>query len=247
MWGLSLGALAAITVGSFPSVSEGPQINDLVQSYPPEMRELFGISEGMDLTTIEGFMASQMFSFLVPLALSFFPILANSNAIAGAEERGTLDVLMGNPIPRWQLVVGSAVATALSLLGILLLLGLAVWLPAALLDIDLSPTTTAEAVLNLWPMCLFFGALAMLCSALFHRRMLAVSLPGAFLVAMYFINALGNLVEGLEDLQSVTVFHYYGSAIEDGIDWPSFAGVTAVALLLFLLAALLFGRRDVYT
>jgi ABC-2 type transport system permease protein len=246
VWGLSLGALSAITVASFPSLAQGPQINNLIESYPPEMREMFGIREGTDLSTIEGFLASQIFSFLVPLALAFFPILALSNAIAGAEERGTLDVLLGNPIARWQLVVGNAAATALSLLEILLLLGLATWLPARLLDVDLSVATTAEAVFNLWPTCMFFGALAMAVSAVVHRRVLAVALPGAVLVAMYFANALGNLVEELEDLQPLTIFYHYGSAIEDGIDWPSFAGVGAAALLLLLLAVVLFRRRDVY-
>jgi ABC-2 type transport system permease protein len=83
-------------------------------------------------------------------------------------------------------------------------------------------------------------------SAVVHRRVLAVALPGAVLVAMYFANALGNLVEELEDLQPLTIFYHYGSAIEDGIDWPSFAGVGAAALLLLLLAVVLFRRRDVY-
>ncbi len=46
---------------------------------------------------------------LAPLALAFFPILASAGAIAGAEERGTIDVLLGNPIRRWHLVVGSFV------------------------------------------------------------------------------------------------------------------------------------------
>lgn len=121
------------------------------------MRELFGIGEGTDLGTIEGFLASQLFSFLVPWALAFFPILASAGAIAGAEERGTMDVLLSNPIPRWQLVAGSFVATTLSLLGILAMFSLATWVPAMLLDVDLSLREAAEAVLNLWPLCIFFG------------------------------------------------------------------------------------------
>lgn len=101
IWGVALGALSALTVASFPPFSEGNQLNEMIQNYPPEMRELFGIGEGTDLSTIEGFLASQVFSFLVPISLAFFPILASSGAIAGAEERGTIDILLGNPIPRW--------------------------------------------------------------------------------------------------------------------------------------------------
>jgi ABC-2 type transport system permease protein len=248
IWGVALGLLSLVTVAFFPSLEDqGEQLNELIKNYPPEMRELFGMSEGTDLTTIEGFLASQVFSFMTPLALSFFPILASAGAIAGAEERGTIDVLLGNPIPRWQLVVGNFVATAISLLGIVAILGLFTWIPAVLLDIDLSLEEMAEAVLNLWPLCIFFGGLAMLCSALFHRRVLAIAIPGAVLVAMYFANALGNVVEDLEDAQPFSAFYYYGSAVEDGIDWGDFGGLTLAALLLVLLAVLAFRRRDIYT
>ncbi len=248
LWGLALGLLNLITVASFPAVEDQSQVfNDLVESYPPEVRNLFGIGEGTDLTTVEGFLAAQTFNFIAPLALAFFPILASASALAGAEERGAMDVLLGNPLPRWQLVVGNFLATAVSLLGILAILGLFTWIPAKLMDIDLSLGKVAEAVLNMWPLCVSLGSLAMLCSAVFHRRVLAVAIPGAVLVAMYFVNALGNTVEGLEDARPFTVFYHYGSAIENGVDWPSFIGVTLAALLLLLLAALAFNRRDIYT
>ncbi len=116
-----------------------------------------------------------------------------------------------------------------------------------ILDVDLSIQKTAEAMLNLWPLCLFFGALAMLCSAVFHRRALAIAIPGAVLVGMYFLNALSYLVEEIEDLRPLSVFYHYGSAIEEGIYWANFGGVTLATLLLVLLAVLAFARRDIYT
>ena len=86
IWGVALGLLSLITVAFFPSLEDqGQQLNELMKNYPPEMRELFGMGEGTDLATIEGFLASQVFSFMAPLALAFFPILASAGAIAGAE------------------------------------------------------------------------------------------------------------------------------------------------------------------
>ncbi len=127
-------------------------------------------------------------------------------------------------------------------------MGLATWVPAALLNVGLSLLEAAEAVLNLWPLGIFFGSLAMLCSAAFHRRVLAaIAVPGAMLVGMYFVNALGNLIEGLERVRPLSVFYHYSSAIEDGIEWMSFGGIALCALLLVVLAALLFRRRDIYT
>ena len=242
VWGLALGLYAAALVASFLSFGDPRQMEQIMQAYPKGMLEAFGIS---DMGTIEGYLAGQVFN-LAPLALAFFPILSLSGAIAEAEERGTLDVLLGNPLPRWQLVVGSFVATALSLLGIVAVMGAVMWVTAVLVEVDLSLGASVEAVLNLWPACVFFGALALLCSALLHRRSLATAVPAVVLFAMYLMDALGRVSEDLEGLRPASVFYYYGSAIEDGIEWSSFAGVTAVALLLVALAAFAFSRRDIY-
>jgi ABC-2 type transport system permease protein len=243
IWGVVLGLYSAAIVATFPTFGDLEQMEQLMQAYPEGMREAFNIE---DMGTIEGFLDSQVFS-LAPLALAFFPILASAGTIAGAEERGTIDVLLGNPLPRWQLVVGHFVATVLSLLGIVALVGLFTWGTAALFDVDLSVGTTTEAVLNLWPTCLFFGGLALLCSAIFHRRALAITIPGVALFGAYLIDVLGKVSEDLEDLRPFSLFYYYGSAIKDGIDWANFGGVSLATMVLVLLAVIAFRRRDIYT
>lgn len=244
IWGLALGAYSAAIVASFTTFAgDADQLNQLLDAYPQGMLDAFGIT---DLGDVENYMSSQVF-LLAPLALAFFTILALAGALAGAEERGTIDVLLGNPIPRWQLVVGSFVSTALSLLGIVAILGAITWGTAVIFDVDLSLEASARAALNLWPICLLFGGLALLCSALFHRRALAIALPAGVLFAMYLMDTLGRVSKDLEDLRPYSAFYYYGSAIEDGIDWPSFGGLTLAAFVLMLLAVIVFWRRDIYT
>ncbi|CAA9486107.1 MAG: hypothetical protein AVDCRST_MAG05-1587, partial [uncultured Rubrobacteraceae bacterium] len=244
IWGAALGLYSAALVASYTTFSgSAEQMNQMLEVYPKGMLEAFGIT---DLADVENYMNSQVF-LLAPLALAFFPILAAAGTIAGAEERGTIDVLLGNPIPRWQLVVGSFVSIALSLLGILAIMGVLTGITAALMDVDLAAKSTAAAVLNMWPLCLLFGAVAMLCSAVFHRRALAIAVPASLLFAMYLLDTLGRVSEDLEDLRPLSAFYYYGSAIEDGIDRTHFAGLTLAACALVLLAVLAFRRRDIYT
>lgn len=244
IWGAALGLYSAALVASFTTFSgSADQLNQLLEVYPQGMLDAFGIT---DLGNVENYLNSQVF-ILAPLALAFFSILASAGAIAGAEERSTIDVLLGNPIRRWQLVAGNFAATALSLLGIIAIMGILTWGTAVLMDVDLSFESAARAVLNMWPVCLFFGGVAMLCSAVFHRRALAVAIPSFLLFGMYLIDTIGRASEDLEDLRPVSVFYYYGSAIEDGIDWANFGGVTLAALALVLLAILFFNRRDIYT
>ena len=87
----------------------------------------------------------------------------------------------------------------------------------------------------------------MLCSAVFHRRALAIAIPGVVLFATYLVDVLGRVSGDLEDLRPTSVFYYYGSAIKDGIDWANFGDVTLATLVSVLLAVLAFRRRDIYT
>jgi ABC-2 type transport system permease protein len=82
---------------------------------------------------------------------------------------------------------------------------------------------------------------------LFHRRSLAIAIPAFLLFGMYLMDTIGRASEDLEDWRPYSVFKYYGSAIENGIDWTHFGGITLIALVLTLLAALVFRRRDIYT
>ncbi|MDQ3865057.1 MAG: ABC transporter permease [Actinomycetota bacterium] len=244
IWGAAIGLYSAAMVASFTTIEgAADQLNQLMEAYPKGLMEAFGIT---NLADPANYMQSQVFGF-VPLALAFFPIMVLAGAIAGAEERGTIDVLLGNPLPRWQLVAGNFVAVAISLLAICAIVGLLTWGTAVLIDVELSLREVAEAALNLWPICIVFGALALLCSALFHRRGLAIAVPAFLLFGMYLIDTIGRASEDLEDWRPVSVFYYYGSAIEHGIDWTDFGGIILVALALVLLAALVFRRRDIYT
>lgn len=243
IWGFSLGLYTAAIAASYKTFGDPEQIKQLTQVYPKDLLKAFGMT---DMSTIEGYLSGQSFN-LAPLAIAFFTILACASAIAGAEERGSIDVLLGNPLPRWQLVAGNFAATAISLLGILAISTLLTWGTAALMDIDLELGNAAQGFLNLWPISLAFGGLALLCSAIFHRRSFAIAIPGFLLFAMYLLDTLGRVSDDLEDLRPASIFYYYGSAITDGMDWTDFAGVTLIAAFLALLAIVAFWRREIYT
>jgi ABC-2 type transport system permease protein len=243
IWGLALGAMIALIVAIYPSI--GSQVDDMLANYPPELQAFFGASSSAG--TIQGFLALEVFNFLGPIALAFYPILLGARAIAGAEERGALDIFLSNPLARWQVVASTFATMIVALLGVATLLGLCAWIPALLAGVALPVSAIVAAVLNLVPLCLFFGALALLTSAVAHRGGLAIAIPGGVLLVMYVVNALGELAEALKPLRPLSVFYHYGSAIEHGIDWPSFAAITLLAALLAALAAAAFTRRDLYT
>lgn len=247
IWGMALGAFGVMMVSIFPAIADGPGLEQLTDVYPEGMMQAVGIEDIASLATIEGFLNAEIFGLVLPLAIPFFAILAAAGAIAGAEENGTIDVLMSNPLPRWQLVAAYFVSTAVSLAAILAIFGLFLWGSAQFIDAELTLGKTAEGVFGAWPLALFFGGLAMLASAVFHRRMLAVGVAGGVLFLMYFLDVVAGLVEDLEFLKHFSAIYHYGAPLTEGIDWASFAGLTGAALVLAVVAVFAFQKRDIYT
>jgi ABC-2 type transport system permease protein len=64
------------------------------------------------------------------------------------------------------------------------------------------------------------------------------------LVGMYVVDLVGRLDPSLDAIRYVSVFRYYGKAIENGIDPLSFLGVILAAAALAAVGAIVFARRD---
>lgn len=242
-WGLGLGLYALFIASFWDKVLQMEGIQEMIESYPPEMMAFFG---GMTaITTPAGFMDTYYFSMMHVIA-GIFAIIAGSALLAADEEKGILDLVLSHPISRSQLFWARLLALVAAL-GIVLLAGWLGWyLPSLRSSMDLSAVEFLRPFLPLFAILLLYGTLALLFSMLLPAARLAGAFTGALLVANFLLIGMANLNENLQDLVRATPLYYYqGGRAALGLEWGWFLGLLAAALLPALLAWLFFLRRDI--
>jgi ABC-2 type transport system permease protein len=240
-WAVAFALYTALILATFPSLRDSGALS--MDAYPEAMIEAFNIQ---DMTQVTSYIESQVTSF-APLVLAFFAIMTFAGAIAGAEERGSLDITLGPPLPRRDLVLANWIAVSVLLLGILIVTGIVTWLTAVLIDVDLGLWRALEGFLNIFPITMAFGSLALALSAKMRSRGAVIGISFAVVFLMYLIDIVGKISEDFADLRWISAFRFYGSALLDGLNPGNMAILLAVSVVLLLVAIALFDRRDIYT
>jgi ABC-2 type transport system permease protein len=238
-WGIPLGLWSAFIVSIFPSI-EGT-VSKLAKNYPPALKEAFGVSE---LANVGQYLQAEMLSLIVPLALGYLAVRAVASGLSGAAESGRLDVLLSAPVSRRSLATASFAATAVEL-ALVLAITIAFTLLGSLISgAGLEVGSAVAGFANVWPLALLFAGLGVVATGWSLRTSVVTGSVAGVLVSMYVIDLIGRLDPDVSGIRYLSVFKYYGNAIEDGIDPTAFAGITVAAVMAAALGAWMFERRD---
>ena len=239
-WGLGLALFGAIDFAE-----STPTTVAVFGSLAPLFRML---GDPYQIQTPEGFITWRIMELFVPLAISFWPILAGARLVRGEEERGSMDVLLATPQSRIRLLLSklSALLIALILIGLLFALGLLAG--QARLEGHADVVRALLAGLNLSLLALFFGCLALLFSQFTISRAASAGLVSGLLLLSVLLDSTGRLLHG-SWVQYLSPFYYYNlnrPLIPSFPDQP-LAAVLLASLTVFCAGAslILFARRDI--
>lgn len=232
--------LVIVMVGAlFPAV--GGSIGQL--SLPDGVSELLG---GADYGSITGWMRSEIGAVYGPLVIGGTAIAAAAGSLAGEEESGILGLIVAYPVDRSRIVLEKAVAVAVEVLFVALgtWLGLVVGVALAGGGIGLGEITALAVHLAMFGVTV--GALSLALAALTGRRAVAIGGAAAFAVLSFLINGFAPVVDGIEWLRYLSLFHYYSGhdPLGSGVDLGGLAILAAVSLALLATAAVSIRRRD---
>jgi ABC-2 type transport system permease protein len=248
-WGIGLGLMMAFIVLLFPTISAIEGFAEVLET--PIYQALLGdAADAAAFVTPEGFLAVYGLVFL-PLYLAVYLVLLGIGATAGEEDRGTIDLLLSTPIPRWQLIVEKylALLVIVTLVVLLTFAGIFVGILLTPEMRDISIGRLFAGAIGMIPIMMVIASIALLASTVFRSRMAAGGITGAIVIASYLItNLAGIATEALGTVKYLSFFTYYPAMkiMREGIVWSDFLWMSALALILFGLALVAFQRRDLY-
>jgi ABC-2 type transport system permease protein len=248
-WSLGLAGFVALIVSVWPTVHSNPNLNKLAQDYPEALQAFLAFGGAVDYSSPAGYLGIELFSLMVPLLLLVAAIGTGAGAIAGEEERGTLELLLANPVSRTRIVLEKTAALVVEIAGLGLVLWLALWIGALVASMDISAESLAGATLMAVLLAVAYGTIAILLGAATGRRTVAIGLTAAAAVAAYLVNGLAPLVHALEVPQKLSPFYHYAVSdpLRHGLSLTHVGVPLAIAVVATALAPYFFSRRDVAT
>jgi ABC-2 type transport system permease protein len=221
--GLAFGFLAKVAVGDVPR-----SIEDNLAGFGfegPFVRQFLGVG----------------FLFVAPIV----GLLATSQlgAAAGDEAGGRTAQVLAQPVHRRTLLLGRLAISGVGIVAAGLLAGVATWLGATTQDVDPGFGRLLAAGANLVPTALLVLALGALVFAL--RPAWATRSVYAVVIGSLLVETFGSLIDGLEPLTRVSLYHYMALAPAADPDLGAVATTVALSLAVAVAALAVDRRRDV--
>lgn len=246
-WTLGLAAYVVMIAAVYPTIRDNDEMKQLIDQYPEALKAFFAFGGQFDFTSAAGYLGGELFSFMIPLLFLVAAVGNGASSIAGEEDRGTLDLLLAMPLPRWRVALEKLAAMVLEVAALGAVLWLALWLGAQAFSMEISGWHLASATTGAVLLAIAYGAIAFMLGAGTGRKGLAIGVSIAAAVTGYLVNSLAALVDALGPFQKASPFYHYATSdlLRRGLAPWHMLFLVAVAVAATAVGIMLFERRDV--
>lgn len=211
---------------------------------PEAFRSMFGI--GGEDTDVGGIAYEALMASYGMLVMAGVAIAGGAASIAGEEKKGTIGILLSNPLSRSTYVASKAGGVFTALVAGFLVLWVAALVVPQVLDVSTTAYDINALMLMMFVNAVFYGFLALSISAWSGNTGLASGVSAGLMIVGFLAVGLLPLVESLAGLAKVFPWYYYnsGDALNQGMPWGDFAVLVGLTAGFAIAAFVGFNRRD---
>lgn len=232
-----LAGLAAFAISIAAGL--GDSLDAMTDAFPEAVNAFIGADAP------GGYVVSEVFELIVPLALVAFAVTAGSAVIAGDEQRGTMSMLIAQPLSRSRVLTAKAFSVFITLAFAVVAIWSAISITVSIVDIELGVSDTTAASVHLLALAVFFSSVALAVGAATGGTNLALGIAGGLAAVSYLVKSMLPLA-GLDSWAQLSPWYYYsgGNPLVEGINYGHIAVLVTLTAIALLVAYRTFRSRD---
>ena len=253
-WGAFGFLFGLLVMYIYPSIGDVSGISEYLENLPEQFKAAFGLTgEGVSLLTPEGFYSLEAFVSVEylswwPPVLAIYAIFAAGGIVAREVERGTMDLLLSQPVHRYQVVISkfAVFLTALLVVSIVSLAGLAAGF--ALIEEKADLLGVSLALLQSFLLVMAVAGYSALFSCLFLDPRKTQMAAGVLTAGLYILNFMAPSLGSFDWAKKISLFYYYQPlpiVQNAALNWAGVGIYLGVTVVCFIASLVVFQRRDI--
>ncbi|WP_294178529.1 ABC transporter permease subunit [uncultured Schumannella sp.] len=242
-WAAGLAAAVMLYLPLYPSIGT-TQMMDVLDSMPPELIKALGYEQ---IGSGAGYTQATIFGLIGFALLTIAATTWSSAAIAGAEESGRLELMLGHAVSRVQYALESTLALVVRLAALIAFTMALILVINDSAQLELEPVNVLAASLAFLGLTVLTASVGLAVGAVSGRRAIATASAAGVAIAGYVMSAIGNQSADLEWLHRFSPYDwaYLNSPLTEGFDVGGLGLLFGLAAVVIGLAVVALDRRDV--
>lgn len=228
-------------------------LKEVLDFLPVPVQRLPGIPFS-DVTTSVGLIAMMYIDPVILVTIALWAVSRGSDVVSGEIDRGTMEILLAQPIPRWAIMVTQSVVTIVgcAILAGAVFAGTSVGILLNGLSSEVPIADFLPAALNLFFLAVAQCGMVTLLSTFDRYRARTVGIAGGIVVLHFIFKIVARMWPNGEWFVYLTLFGAYEPQVmvtHPERAWPLLGdyglALGLVSLLAFVGAGVVFQRRDI--
>ena len=240
----AIAGFALLFIFMFPSF-EGSDIDDIADSLPPAMVEMFGIEA---MGTIEGFIAVRMHNFMWVLFLGIYFAYTAAGIIARDIEDGHLDLLLSYPVSRQRVLLARYSALIVPIVLLNLIVPIVIYGGILIIGESMEIERLIMVHLMSIPFFLACAGVGSILSVIVNRASVSQRIALGTIFLLWLFESIVASIDGFEWLKWLSPTTYYNPTdilVHADYDMRFMAVLIGIAILLMVLSIGIFRSRDI--
>lgn len=231
-WSIAVSAFILLNMVFYPSFKDqAAELEKTFENLPSSAVQFLGGST--DFFSPVGFLNSQVFFIMLPMLLGILAVGLGASLLAREEQDGTIETLLARPVSRSNVLASKALAGVIILAFVTFCACLTTIVSGKAVGLAVSGWTISAGYLVCFVMCLCFGTISYLFTALGKARGAAIGIGALAALGGYILTSLAGTVDWLSSFAKLMPFYYYQpeTLLRGAYDWSNviYYGVVIVA------------------